>query len=146
MIVDSGCTFHLHNDANDLINSRACEDTISGLSDSSVNCTAMGDMPVAVKTDNGQTHYLLIPNVRVADQPDSLLSVQQLWDDLRIDCAFRDINALLVSGHDGYGHSLNAKIPFNRYEGLSQLQMEMRVTPSKLLNGDLFRWCGWGTA
>ena len=143
MIVDSGCTFHLHNDASDLINTRTCEDTISGLSDSTVSCTVMGDMPVAVKTDDGQTHYLLIPNVRVADQPDSLLSVQQLWDDLRIDCAFRDINALLVSGHDNYGHSINARIPFNRYEGLSQLQAEMRVTPSKLLNSDLFIWCGW---
>jgi hypothetical protein len=44
MIVDSGCTFHLHNDANDLINIRVCTDTISGLSDSSVSCTVMGDI------------------------------------------------------------------------------------------------------
>ena len=143
MIVDSGCTFHLHNDASDLINSRICEDTISGLSDSSVNCTVMGDMPVAIKTDDGQMHYLLIPNVRIADQPDSLLSVQQLWDDLRIDCAFRDINSLLMSGHDSYGHLLNARIPFNRHEGLSQLQVETRVTPSKLLNDNLSIWCSW---
>jgi hypothetical protein len=35
-------------------------------------------MPVAVQTDDGQLHYLLIPNVRIADQPDSLLSIQQL--------------------------------------------------------------------
>ena len=69
----------------------------------------MGDMPVAVKTDDGQMHYLLIPNVRIADQPDSLLSVQQLWDDLRIDCAFRDINSLLMSGHDSYGHLIECK-------------------------------------
>ena len=32
MIVDSGCTFHLHNEANDLINVRSCLDIISGLS------------------------------------------------------------------------------------------------------------------
>ena len=70
-------------------------------------------------------------------------SVQQLWDDLRIDCAFRDINSLLMSGHDSYGHLLNARIPFNRHEGLSQLQVETRVTPSKLLNDNLSIWCSW---
>ena len=143
MIVDSGCTFHLHNDANDLINVRRCEDTISGLSDSSVNCSVMGDMPVAVKTADGQMHYMLIPEVRIADQPDSLLSVQELWDDLRIDCAFRDINALIMSGYDGYGHSIEARVPFSRHEGLSQLQIETGVTPSNQLSDDLSRWCNW---
>ena len=96
MIVDSGCTFHLHNEANDLINVRACDDTISGLSDSSVSCSVIGDLPIAVKAHDGKMHYFLIPNVRIANQPDSLLSVQQLWDDLRIDCAFRDTNALTI--------------------------------------------------
>ena len=52
----------------------------AGLSESSVNCSVMGDMPVAVKTADGQMHYMVIPEVRIADQPDSLLSVQQLWD------------------------------------------------------------------
>ena len=106
MIVDSGCTFHLHNDSNDLINIRSCYDTISGLSDSSVSCSVIGDLPVAVKTHDGKMHFFLIPNVRIANQPDSLLSVQQLWDDMRIDCAFRDTNALLLSGYDGHGHPI----------------------------------------
>ena len=125
LTIDSGCTFHLHNNVSDLVKVKHCSDRIAGLENHSIQCTWIGDMPVALRDKGGSWHLITIRNVRIADdQPDSLLSVDQLWNDLRMDSIFRNENVLALSGHDKYHHSITTTFPFSKQGGLFQIKAQ----------------------
>ena len=61
-----------------------------------LRCTHIGTLPVCVRDQGGTWRSLEIPNVRYARQGDSLLSVDQLWEDLNLDVAFRNVRCVVA--------------------------------------------------
>ena len=62
-------------------------------------CSSMGDLPICAQDADGTWRQLLIRNVRgVPTIPDSLLSVDQFWDESRTDVVFRDIRSVITPG------------------------------------------------
>ena len=116
LVIDSGCTFHLHNRKGDLINLRPCHDVIEGLGKSLVTCKYIGDLPLIARDTNGVDHKILIENVRCAPNSDSLLSVHQLWEEHQINAAFADKKCLSVIRGDGQ----DLELPIKWTEGLYQ--------------------------
>ena len=58
-------------------------------------CPHIGTLHACVRDEGGSWRSLEIPNVRYADQPDSLLSVDQLWEDLNLDVTFRNVRCVV---------------------------------------------------
>ena len=59
----------------------------------------MGDLPIVAQDAAGVHRQLLLQNVRcVPTIPDSLISIDQLWDDMRVDTQFRDIRSVFFPG------------------------------------------------
>ena len=116
LCMDSGCTWHVHHDVADLINVRPCNDTVEGIDRKIHRCSCQGDMPIAAQDAGGVWRQLLIRNVRcVPSIPDSLVSIDQLWDDSKTDVVFRDVRSVLLAGED----TPSRKFPFAREGGLS---------------------------
>ena len=115
LIIDSGCTWHMHNRLSDLINVRGCRDSLVGLEDTVVECRYIGDLPVSCTDSSGERRTLLIRNVRYADSSDALVSVRQLWREQGIDVAFRDTNALRLVHN---GHQLDLPFKWDAHEGV----------------------------
>ena len=65
---------------------------------------------------DGALRQLIIRNVRcVPTIPDTLISVDQLWDDARVDTVFRDVRSVLLPGDD----TPSRRFPFQRERGLN---------------------------
>eukprot|EP00966_Prymnesium_polylepis_P254980 5891466-Prymnesium_polylepis.1 len=52
IMLDSGCTFHMHPRRADLLNARPCSDGITGLTEK-VYCKWVGDLPVTATDKSG---------------------------------------------------------------------------------------------
>ena len=96
--VDSGCTAHATQYRSVLTNIRACDEEFDDANGATVKCIEMGDMSVWAMRGEGKAVQLHITNVRhVPSFTHTLLSVGQLWDEMRIDVVFRDIKSLVLA-------------------------------------------------
>ena len=97
LIIDSGASFHVHPHAEDLINLRPCNNRIMGIDHKPHICSSIGDFPVAARGEDGVEYNLLIKNVRCAPTfKDSLISINQLWLESKVDVSFKDICCLIT--------------------------------------------------
>ena len=91
LVIDSGASFHVHHDSNDLINLRPCSNRIMGVDHQPHRCISLGDMPIRARGEDGFEYNLLIKNVRHAPTfKDSLISVNQLWLESKVDVLLSD--------------------------------------------------------
>lgn len=99
LVMDSGCTWHVHPIETDLVNIRRCRDTVEGIHRKVHVCSSMGDLPIGAQDADGTWRQLLVRNVRGAPTIlDSLLSVDQFWNESRTDVVFRDIRSVITPG------------------------------------------------
>ena len=116
LVMDSGCTWHVHPVREDLVNLRPCNDRVEGVDRKVHPCTCMGDLPIVAQDAAGVHRQLLLQNVRcVPTIPDSLISIDQLWDDMRVDTQFRDIRSVFFPGEQ----TSSRQFPFERSAGLN---------------------------
>ena len=74
--VDSGCTFHTHNNVDDLVDVRPCKESFKNINGDITRCTKMGNLPLAYLDSSNKVKRLVIPNVRYVESfADTLLSV-----------------------------------------------------------------------
>ena len=60
-----------------------------------MRCSGIGDLPVIVHTSGGDVIRFAFTNVRCVPQfKYTLLSVDQMWEEQRIDARFRDLKRL----------------------------------------------------
>ena len=121
LFIDSGCSWHVHNDVRDLINIRSSAETVWDAGGKPHLVSAIGDMPVVAKDSLGRSFRVLLRDVRIVDDYDySLISVDQLWCNSRIDCVFRDVRSLIVpsaAADEPPKLSLSC-VPTNRINGM----------------------------
>ena len=116
IIVDSGCTWHSHPDAEDLINLRPCDERIACADGVEHACSGIGDLPLITKDERGKEHTVLLRDVRcVPTFTDTLVSIEQLWSSSNIDVIFRNRKCLVQVADDG---TEIVALPFKWYEGL----------------------------
>ena len=97
LIVDSGASFHIHRNADDLVNLRPCDDTFKGVDRVTHRATCIGDLPIVCQDHHGQDVRASIGGVRIFPKVnDSLISVSQLWADGRIEVRFGKLNGIVV--------------------------------------------------
>jgi len=93
---DSGATAHVTNNHLSLIDKRNCTEVFGQANGHVTKCTCIGNMPVIASTKGvngapGATVQFIITNVRcVPPFCYTLLSVDQLWKEQRVDARFRD--------------------------------------------------------
>ena len=121
LTLDSGATYHLHNQFHDLVNVRRCDLRLAGIGDHVVHCPFVGDLPVACRDVNGVRYAVTIRKVYYANQGDSLLSVQQLWSRQAVNVLFADSCYMELRG--------GQRMPFVYREGLYQLDAEAIGSP-----------------
>ena len=68
VVIDSGCSWHVHPNLPDLINQRRCNDTITGVDNEEHRCVAIGDLPIIAKDRRGRLRRFLLRNVRCVPQ------------------------------------------------------------------------------
>ena len=107
--VVSGCTWHVHHDSRDLVNLRPTNETIDDAAGIERSVEAIGDLPVLARDNQGAVRRVLIRDVRVVPHfKCTLLSVDLLWQNSRIDAFFRDTKALQAPAAGGS----TVKFPF----------------------------------
>ena len=115
-VVDSGCSWHCHPVESDLINRRKCNDTMTGIDGKPQQVKCIGDLPVLVRDRNGVWSRCLIRNVRcVPFFTDTLISVDQFWQDSKVDCVFNSVRCIHVPAT---GDAPTLDLPFRRHENL----------------------------
>eukprot|EP00965_Chrysotila_dentata_P144586 4775759-Pleurochrysis_carterae.AAC.1 len=88
-IVDSGCTWHIHPHASDLVNVKPCEARVVGIDGRPQRCTVVRDLPIVAVDKSGNDVSLTLKDVRcVPSFSDSLLSVNALWEASESECRF----------------------------------------------------------
>ena len=116
LIMDSGCTWHVHPHAEDLLNHRPCSDTVEGIDKKVHPCTLIGDLPIIALDAAGVHRQLLVRDVRcVPSIQDTLVSIDQLWDDAKVDCVFRDLRSVILPGPV----TDSRRFPWSREHGLN---------------------------
>ena len=116
LVMDSGCTWHVHPVERDLVNVRKCRDSVEGIDNKVHRCVSMGDLPICAQDGDGTWRQLLISDVRcVPTIQDTLISIDQLWDESRVDVVFRDVRSVVCPGEE----SPSRRFPFVREGGLS---------------------------
>ena len=111
-VVDSGCSWHCHPHSEDLINTRKCNDTMAGIDGKARKVKCIGDLPALVRDHSGAWRRVLVRNVRcVPTFTDTLLSVEQFWQDSEVDCVFNSVRCIHVPAA---GTSPSLDIPFVR--------------------------------
>ena len=114
IIVDSGCTWHSHPDAEDLINLRPCDERIACADGVEHACSGIGDLPLITKDERGKEHTVLLRDVRcVPTFTDTLVSIEQLWSSSNIDVIFRNRKCLVQVADDA---TEIVALPFKWYE------------------------------
>ena len=122
LVIDSGCTWHVHNRLEDLINVRTTNDIITDANGRDINCTRKGDLPLLIRNKRGEEFRFLLRGVRYAPSfDDTLVSVDQLWATANVDSVFRNVRSLVFHTNDRDGTPLH--IPFSRLNGLYQLDV-----------------------
>ena len=120
-MIDSGCSWHVHYRREDLTNLRPCPDTFRGIDKQIHKAAGIGDMPVVVKNSKGKHVKVLIRNVRlVPSLNDTLFSVDQFWEDSRVDTVFRDIRSVILPETKGQP---SLSLPFVRRGKLFQWEI-----------------------
>ena len=77
IILDSGCTWHSHPNAEDLINLRPCNERIACADGVEHACSGIGDLPLLAKDGSGKEHMVLLRDVRcVPTFTDTLISIE----------------------------------------------------------------------
>jgi hypothetical protein len=115
-VIDSGCSWHCHPYAKDLINARRCNDTMTGIDGKPQKVTCIGDLPALTRDHLGVWRRVIIRNVRcVPTFSDTLISVDQFWQDSQVDTIFNSTRCLAVPGK---GDEPPLDIPFERRENL----------------------------
>lgn len=80
-VIDSGCSWHCHPHAKDLINGRPCNDTMTGIDGKPQKVTCIGDLPALTRDHLGVWRRIIIKNVRcVPTFSDTLISADQFWE------------------------------------------------------------------
>ena len=116
-VIDSGCSWHVHHRQEDVINTRPCRDTFRGVDNKLHRATCMGDLPAVVKNSNGKHVKILIRNVRIVPTlNDTLFSVDQFWEDSRVDTVFRDVRCVILPPTEK--DSTRVMLPFVRRDKL----------------------------
>ena len=106
--LDSGCTASATDDSRRITNLRSCNEVFGDANGRIVQCTGIGDMPVYAISANGQRVNFSLTNVRVVPSfKHTLLSVNQLWAEQRIDTQFADHQRIIFPASSG-----GASIPF----------------------------------
>ena len=127
VVVDSGCTWHVHNVLEDLINVRACHDSVTDASGNSIDCPWIGDLPISVLDSRGREIRMLLRGVRYSSAfEDTLLSVDQLWYGAKIDCVFRNVRQLIFTQNEvpsSGGEVDHLRVPFQRTAGLYRMRV-----------------------
>ena len=117
VVIDSGCTWHVHNSLDDLINCVPCADVIVDANGHKVTCPFKGDLPLLAQDSNGKEFRIVLRGVRYSSSfEDTLISVDQLWYASDIDTRFRDLRYLLCTKALVNGKPLT--LPFGRHRGL----------------------------
>ena len=116
-IVDSGATWHVHTRRSDLINVVATENECIVAADGSEHpVTAVGDLPVVARNQNGKPFVYTVRRVRLVPSfTNTLLSVDQFWKEAKIEARFADVNALDCR-HPSLSSPL--RLPFVHRDGL----------------------------
>ena len=116
-VVDSGCTWHVHNELSELINVRPCHDVVEDAIGNETRCEWIGDLPVAARDAAGREYQLLLRGVRHSDAfADTLVSVDQFWEAAKILPTFGDVKALVF--HKNLVDEQRLELPFRRERGL----------------------------
>jgi hypothetical protein len=111
IIIDSGCTWHVHPYKHHLINRKPTNDTISGIDGKSNKCSCIGDLPITAIDSIGQKRKITIKNVRCLPSSElTAISVEQLWRENNVDSIFANRNCLLLPN--------GTKFAFTRSNGL----------------------------
>ena len=96
-IIDSGCTYHCHPHAEDMINARPCSQSMVAADGSKHRVTLIGDLPLVVRDRKGKLRRVILRNVRcVPSFTETLVSVDQLWEDASIEARFAGVCAIFV--------------------------------------------------
>ena len=128
IVIDSGCTWHVHPIQEDLINQRPCSDTITNASGVDCACTCVGDLPLVVRDAHNREYRLLLRGVRCCPSfDDTLISVDQLWHTTKIDTVFRD-ERVLDFHHSTVSDGSRLRVPFRREGGLYRLHAAVTVS------------------
>ncbi len=127
LVIDSGCTFHMHGHKADLINQRRCSDTVGGIDGIVHHCTTIGDLPVFARATSGKIYRLLLQDVRHFEGvPYSLVSVKQLWTSGGVDSVFRDVECMIVPTSAG-----TISFPFTHRGGVYQWRVDGCASEAK---------------
>ena len=127
VVIDSGCTWHVHNQLDDLVNPLPCSDIIVDANGRQVTCAFKGDLPLLAQDAQGKEFQIILRGVRYSPSfEDTLVSVDQLWYSSAIDTRFRDMRHLLCTKTLVDGKALT--LPFGRHRGL--YMWNVAVAPS----------------
>ena len=115
-VIDSGCSWHCHPRLEDLINRRPCHDTMTGIDGKPQRVKCIGDLPAFVRDNTGLWRRVIIRNVRcVPTFTDTLISVDQFWEESKVNCVFNDVRCIHVPGG---GDQDSMDLPFARMDNL----------------------------
>ena len=115
-VIDSGCSWHCHPHIDDLINRRPCNDTMAGIDGKPQRVKCIGDLPALARDSSGVWRRIIIRDVRcVPSFTDTLISVDQFWEESKVNCIFADVRCIHVPG-SGVQEGLD--LPFARKDNL----------------------------
>ena len=124
LVVDSGCTWHVHNRLEDLHNVRDCADVVVDANGNEVTCPKVGDLLVVARDSRKREFKIWLKGVRFSPTfEDTLISVDQLWSAARIDAVFRDVRALICTQNVDTTTGDALSLPFARLQGLYRWQV-----------------------
>ncbi len=61
VVVDSGCTWHVHPHQSDLVNQRATNESIAGIDGEASFCSCIGDLPMSTFDSSRVAHVVTSP-------------------------------------------------------------------------------------
>ena len=64
VVIDSGCTWHVHNRLDDLVNTLPCSDIIVDANGHQVTCAFKGDLPLLAQDAKGKEFQIVLRGVR----------------------------------------------------------------------------------
>jgi len=132
-VIDSGCSWHVHYRKEDMVNIRPSSDTFKGIDHKLHRAVGIGDMPVVVKTSRGKHIKVLIRNVRIVPSlSDTLFSVDQFWEDSKVDTVFRDVRCVVLPRTES---NPSVSLPFSRRGKLFQWAVLPIASTSRSAHG-----------
>ena len=121
LVLDSGCTWNCHPHKEDLVNFRPHRQRMFGIDGASCQVTGIGDLPVIGRDEHGNEHSIVLKNVRcVPSFTDSLISVEQIYTELKAEARFGGRRKIYISPQSPDHHLRGLKFPFKHFDGLFQ--------------------------